>query len=201
MTTLNDQTPADISEAVGSVLSSVIRAAALLWSGRIHLQKGHLQEQILFADGTSAPIFRETTVDRRPEVPCVLVVRFRLRWVRGRGHWIFRRESVLNTPLFVGFPGFISKLWLANDERGRYRGLYEWDGPDLAEHYACCLWRVLQVVSVPGSISYQVVPGVTREEILARSSGWSDRDLAEQGQWWYPMAGHATPTPVNAGPE
>jgi FAD binding domain len=53
--------------------------------------------------------------------PCVLVVEFRLRAVRRRGHAVFRRESLLNTPLFAGFPGFVSKLWLADDERGRYR--------------------------------------------------------------------------------
>ena len=35
--------------------------------------------------------------------------------------------SLLNTPFFVGFPGFVSKLWLANDEHGVYRGLYRWD--------------------------------------------------------------------------
>ena len=54
--------------------------------------------------------------------PCVLVVEFRLQAVRGRGHAMFRRESLLNTPLFAGFPGLVSKLWLADDERGRYRG-------------------------------------------------------------------------------
>jgi hypothetical protein len=47
--------------------------------------------------------------------------------VRGLGHAAFRGESLLNTPLFAGFPGFVSKLWLANDGLGRYRGLYEWD--------------------------------------------------------------------------
>ncbi|HEY6313967.1 MAG TPA: hypothetical protein VIY52_24655 [Streptosporangiaceae bacterium] len=48
--------------------------------------------------------------------------------------------------------GLVSKLWLADDERGRYRGLYEWDGPRLAENYARALWRVLALVSVPGFI-------------------------------------------------
>lgn len=40
---------------------------------------------------------------------------------------MFRPMSLLNTPFFVGFPGFVSKLWLANDEHGVYRGLYQWD--------------------------------------------------------------------------
>src|SRR5262249_60837442 len=97
---------------------------------------------VRFADGTSAQVFRETVAERGPaRNPCVLVVEFRLRAVRGWGHAAFRRESLLNTPLFAGFPGFVSKLWLAHDDRGRYRGLYEWDDPLLAEGYARALWR------------------------------------------------------------
>jgi hypothetical protein len=64
-----------------------------------------------FADGTSARVYRETVVDRGPTLdPCVLIVEFRLRAVRGPGHAAFRLESLLNTPLFAGFPGFVSKL-------------------------------------------------------------------------------------------
>jgi hypothetical protein len=86
--------------------------------------------------------------------------------VRGRGHDLFRRESLLNTPLFVGFPGFVSKLWMANDEHGVYRGLYQWDGAQQAEYYARALWRVLALVSVPGSIRYRVLPELLRDDVL-----------------------------------
>ena len=104
--------------------------ARLLRQRRLHLPRQRVGMRLRFADGTSARVFRETTVDRGATLdPCVLVVEFRLRAVRGRGHAVFRRESLLNTPLFAGFPGLVSKLWLADDERGRYRGLYEWDGP------------------------------------------------------------------------
>src|SRR5512140_1565492 len=94
-------------------------------------------------------------------------VGLRLRAVRGWGHAVFRWESLLNTPLFAGFPGLVSKLWLADDERGRYRGLYEWDDPKRAEAYARALWRVLALVSVPGSIHYVVLPRLRRDELLA----------------------------------
>jgi len=125
--------------------------------------------RLQFADGTSARVYRETAVERDPaKDPCVLIVEFRLRAVRGRGHAAFRLESTLNTPLFVGFPGFVSKLWLADDERGRYRGVYEWDGPKLAENYARALWRVLALVSVRGSVHYVVLPGLRRDALLDR---------------------------------
>jgi hypothetical protein len=67
-----------------------------------------------FGDGSGGRIYRETIVQKATvDAPVVLVVAFRLRWVRGRGHALFRAESLLNTPLFVGFPGFVSKLRLA----------------------------------------------------------------------------------------
>ncbi|HLK73567.1 MAG TPA: hypothetical protein VKU77_07995 [Streptosporangiaceae bacterium] len=139
----------------------------LIWQRRMHLPSQRVGMGLRFADGTSARVFRETVVDRAPTAdPCVLVVEFRLRAVRGRGHAVFRRESLLNTLLFAGFPGLVSKLWLADDERGRYRGLYEWDGPQLAENYARALWRVLALVSVRGSIHYVVLPGLRRDVLL-----------------------------------
>ena len=98
----------------------------------------------------------------------MLIVSFRLRVVHGRMmHTLFRSESWLNTPLFVGFPGFVSKLWLAHDENDLYRGVYEWDGADRAEYYARCLWRVLALVSARGSIRYTIVPGLGRDVALA----------------------------------
>ena len=69
--------------------------------------------------------------------PCVLIVEFRLRAVRGRGHAAFRVESMLNTPLFAGFPpASFEAVAGPRQARGRYRGVYEWDGPRRAENYA-----------------------------------------------------------------
>jgi hypothetical protein len=158
--------------------------ALLLWRRRMHLPRQRVGTELRFADGTTARVYRETMVDRTAtQDPCVLVVAFRLRAVRGRGHALFRRESLLNTPLFAGFPGFVSKLWLADDERGRYRGLYEWDGPELAENYARALWRVLALVSEPGSIHYVVLPGLRRDAWLERPQEMpgAARDAAA---WW-----------------
>ena len=53
---------------------------------------------------------------------------------------------MLNTPLFVGFRGFVSKLWLTHDQAGFYRGMYEWDGPELAHAYVRALWWILALV-------------------------------------------------------
>jgi hypothetical protein len=161
--------------------------AGMLWRGQIHLPAGHVGKRIRFADGTTAPVYRETVVDRGPiQDPCALVVEFRLRVVRGRGHTLFRWESLLNTPLFVGFPGFVSKLWLAHDEHGRYRGIYEWDGSFLADCYARALWRVLALVSVPGSIHYVVLLGLHRDDLVTDSRK-PGATASGEGAWWRPV--------------
>jgi hypothetical protein len=144
--------------------------------------------QLHFADGTSARVYRETVVDRGPgKDPCILVVEFRLRFVRGWGHAIFRWESLLNTPLFAGFPGFVSKLWLAHDQHDVYRGVYEWDMPDRAEFYASCLWRVLALGCVPGSIHYRVVPGLRRDDVLRDPHLLDGTATDEPTAWWRPV--------------
>jgi hypothetical protein len=137
-----------------------------------------------FADGTSARVFRETVADVTPQEPCVLFVEFRLRVIRGpRGHALFRWESLLNTSLFVGFPGFVSKLWMANDQHGVYRGVYQWDGAASAEHYARSLWRVLELGCVAGSIHYMVLPGLRRDAVLAAPQ-LLDSAPGGKSAWW-----------------
>ena len=167
-----------------AVARCVVCTARLLAQRRIHQPREHLGQVLRFADGTLAPVYRETAVDRDPTDPCVLVVSFRLRGVSGRGHALFRAESLLNTVLFVGFPGFVSKLWLANDARGTYRGVYEWDGPAAAEAYARALWRVLALVSVRGSIDYRVVPGVRRDAVLRDPRLLEGVAPSEKAAWW-----------------
>jgi hypothetical protein len=100
---------------------------------------------------------------------------------------VFRSVSLLNTPLFVGFPGFVSKLWMADDEHGYYRGLYEWDDPARAQNYARALWRVLQLVSAPGSIHYRVLPGLRRQQVLDDPRLLGGPALPVTADWWRPV--------------
>ena len=181
---LDEQPPLAYGAALRALSACFGSTARLLWQRRMHLPAGRVGMRLRFADGSTARVYRETAVDRGATVDtCVLVVEFQLRAVRGRGHAVFRRESLLNTPLFTGFPGFVSKLWLADDEHGRYRGLYEWDGPQLAENYARALWRVLALVSVRGSIHYVVLPGLRRDALLGRPQLPADT-AADAAAWW-----------------
>jgi hypothetical protein len=179
-----ERPPLPYPVAVRALAGCFTNTARLLWQRRMHLPRGRVGMRLRFADGTSSPVYRETVVDRGPTLdPCVLIVEFRLRAVRGRGHAAFRVESMLNTPLFAGFPGFVSKLWLADDERGRYRGVYEWDGPQLAEDYARALWRVLALVSVRGSIHYVVLPRLRRDVLLDGPDVLASA-TADGAAWW-----------------
>jgi hypothetical protein len=118
----------------------------------------------------------------------VLVVGFRLRRVhRPLAHALFRAESELNTVLFAGFRGLVSKLWLRHDQNGLYRGVYQWDGTEAAVAYVRALWWPLALVSEPGSIHYAVLPGLDRDCILA-DPDLVDSVVARPGGWWRPVA-------------
>lgn len=171
--------------AVRSLSACVLKAGALLRQRAISHPTDHVGQVLRFGDGSSGRIYRETTVSTAAvDSPVVLVVAFRLRWVRGRGHALFRAESLLNTPLFVGFPGFVSKLWLAHDENGVYRGFYQWDGLELAEAYVRSLWWVLALVCVRGSIHYVVLPALSRDEVLADPTLLDGGVPSQRRAWW-----------------
>jgi hypothetical protein len=88
--------------------------------------------------------------------------------------------------LFVGFPGFVSKWWLAHDENGVYRGLYDWDGPARAASYARALWWVLMLVSVRSSIRWRVLPGARRNDLVDAANRFTP--TSEDDRWWRPAA-------------
>ena len=153
---------------------------------RLHQPANHVGRRPHFADGTSTEVYRETVIDRPPpRDPAVLFVEFRLRLLRRDwAHRLFRLESELNTVLFAGFPGLVSKIWCRHDERGVYRGLYQWDGPASAEAYVRALWWVLALVSVRGSIHYAVFPGLHRDEVLDNPERMAGVAPDEAAAWW-----------------
>ncbi len=164
----NHQDPLPYGVAARAEARCAVRTAVLLAQRRIHQPSQHVGLGLRFADGTSARVYRETVVDgawRR--IPAS-------SWSSSgcgscaAGDTPSSAGRACSTPRCSwAIPGFVSKLWLAHDQHGVYRGLYEWDGAERAEHYARCLWRVLALGSVPGSIHYRVVPGLRRDEVLA----------------------------------
>lgn len=149
--------------------SSAWVTAELLAQKKLSLPERFVGDRLLFADDTTSRIFRETVRHGLPErQPALLVVRFRLRFVRcSRAmHAMFRVASIANTLLFAGFPGFVSKLWTTDLQTGIYRGIYEWDGAEQATTYAITLAKLLKHVCVPGSVQFHVEPSIKRDEFL-----------------------------------
>jgi hypothetical protein len=182
---MNEQAPLPYRNAMAETIRCIAATTALFAHRRLRHPPARVGTLLRFADGTSAPVYRETAVrDREPHDPCVLIVAFRLRLVRGRGHALFRAESWLNIPLFVGYPGFVSKLWLTHDDRGVYRGVYQWDGAEQAARYARCLWRVLAIASVAGSIHYRVLPSLRRDDVLDAPHLLDDVAPEDTMAWW-----------------
>ncbi|HEX6508815.1 MAG TPA: hypothetical protein VF221_14400 [Chloroflexota bacterium] len=188
---MNEQVPVPYGVAARAVIRCAASTVGLLVRRRIHLPSENVAMRLRFADGTTARVYRETVVEGAvTDDPCVLLVEFRLYFVRGWGHILFRWESLLNTPLFVGFPGFVSKLWMTNDKHGVYRGVYEWDGPQRAEHYARSLWRVLALGCMPSSIHYIVLPGLRRDEVL-KDPHLLDTVAPDDATAWWRIVGAA----------
>jgi hypothetical protein len=186
---LVEEPPVAVVSAARAMVACMVRMVLLLLRRRVHQPRDRLGRQVRFANGSTSAIYRETTVDGSPPTaPAALVVCFRLRWVHSDlGHALFRLESILNTAFFVGFPGFVSKLWLRHDEEGLYRGVYQWDGPALAVAYVRALWWVLALVSVPGSIHYKVLPGVSRDGLLTDPVDEDGFAPSGPDRWWRPV--------------
>lgn len=167
----------------------ILQTLVMLATGKIEMPRGEVGRVVVFADGSTSMVYRETTLrTESPADPVLLVVRFRLRLIeRNRvAHALFRFESLFNTVLFAAHRGFRTKLWLTDTNSGFYRGIYEWQRSDSAVEYA----EVLRVVLAPwveaGSFDYRVVDGPDREGFL---DGRVEAEaVGDPGTlWWAPV--------------
>lgn len=182
---LTERPPHGLGRASGAIAVCLARTASQLYRREISQPRERVGHVLHFSDGTSGQVYRETRSRcRRLEQPTTLLVGFRLRYVHGHGHRLFRAESLLNTVLFAGFPGFRSKLWLAHDTNDLYRGVYEWDGAAGAESYARSLWWALALVSERSSIHYVAIPDLRRDDLLHDPEILRTVAPSGGGEWW-----------------
>ena len=173
--------------AIGALLACAARFVWRVARRNLHQPPAGVGRELRFADGSTARVYRVTVSDHQaPREPTLLVVSFRLRGVRREWeHATFRVESVCNTLLFAGFPGFVSKRWLDHDQNGVYRGIYQWDGEARAAAYVGALWWPLALVSANGSIHATIVPGVRTDEALVSPALLGS--VPGAGEWWRPV--------------
>ena len=193
--TLGSASTCSMTAAVGAETQVCGGRCRFTLRGNLHQPRHNHGLVISFADGTSGEVYRETAVaGHAVKAPVYLAVTFRLRAIGGRrwAHALFRAESLLNTVLFAGFQGLISKLWLRHDQSNRYRGLYQWDGSTSALRYVNALWWVLAMVSDPASIEYVIIPGFECDRILAEPSLFEGLPGGDQA-WWRPISSVSSP--------
>src|SRR6476620_11555869 len=154
-------------------LRSVPTAARDLLARRTHCYASRLGRPLKMSDGRTYVPFRHTrktaSTWSTSAPPAVLQPRFRLPFFAPRRRWLhalFRVVCIVTTPFFVGLPGFRSKLWMVDPDSGDFAGLYEWDDAPTARAYAEGLSKVLRLLSVRGSVSYELRSGCTVDEYL-----------------------------------
>jgi hypothetical protein len=151
----------------------------------------HVGAMLSFRDGTTSRVFRETyVVGAATSEPVLLVIRFRLAFLGDLGllHAGFRRECLIHTPLFAGFRGIRSKLWLEDEDTRVYRGVYQWDGEEDAATYAARMVGLLAPFSNRVTARSQLVPGLTRSDFLLDP----DATTGEVSDGWWRLAHRAT---------
>lgn len=170
-----------IDRAGDAGLATVVRAALgsgwhyceLAAAGALHLRRERLGRRYRIDQGGSYAVFRETvSTDATVGEPVVLIVGFRLRFIGSSApmHWLFQRLCILTTPFWSGFHGFRVKLWMVEPQRKNYLGIYAWNGHENAARYARLLVRVLQPLSTPGSVWYEIRDWETLPRYLAAHS-------------------------------
>ena len=170
--------------AVADFARCVLGWGGLVANRRLTSPKENLGARLNFPDGLSSFVSRETAVtDAATNAPTPLVIQFRLAALGSNRllHAAFRRECVLHTPLFAGFPGFRSTLWIDDVETGVYRGVYAWQGGDLERHYAARMVALLAPFSNAGTARHQVLEGLRRDDFLVHPELAPD---AIEGDWW-----------------
>ena len=113
----------------------LLKSSALLLNGRAKFSRERVGQTLITENGRQFKILREVKIKPKPHQPDLPNSVFRV-WFRTKAapqNTI--RLSHLTTLGFLGMPGFRSKLWLYDDTRGEFGGIYEWDTIEDADNY------------------------------------------------------------------
>ena len=138
---------------------SVVRTVGFALGGRLHYPQSRLGQVVTDEDGNRFTIFREVIVDPTPQQPripgAVLTLHFRVTNLSPEMNKFY---SGLPLPLYMGDPGFRSKLFTINGSE--CQSIYEWDTVKDAQNY-------LKSVALK-TILRRAVPGSVRSKITSR---------------------------------
>lgn len=131
----------------------------LVFSNQLHLAKENLGKNFRVRDGQTYSVFHDTISDKNYSQPEVtLIVHFRLKLIRNNSffHWLFQSLCLLDTPVWVGFPGFRRKFWMVDIHTKDYLGIYRYEGSENAKSYAEYISAVLIPLSTKNSVWFEV---------------------------------------------
>jgi hypothetical protein len=138
-------------------ISSVIKTISFVVTGRLHFPAQRIGEVVTDETGQRFTIFREVVVDPakdQPEHPgAILVIHFQVISMSPELNSFY---SLIPLPLYIGDPGFRSKLFTIN---GEYcQSIYEWDSIQDAENYVNSVaLKTILMRAVPNSVLHKVV--------------------------------------------
>jgi hypothetical protein len=143
-----------------AMLRLTLRTLGYQMTGRLHTRRERIGTTFTNGDGREFIVFKETILDPAPSEAKMPQAVFRVQFQVPRiVRWRDRLIIALKSPMFVGQPGFRSKLWMVDEKNCVYQGVYEWDTIQAAEEYAhSTSMAFMRSVAVPGGLSYEIVP-------------------------------------------
>jgi hypothetical protein len=152
--------PLDRRQVAVQAARCVVRSGVLVARRELHVDPHRPGWVATLPDGRAFHVYRSTwSSEPAAGELVVLSVWFRLRAVPAHAwwrRWLFERESLLNTLLFAGFPGYRTKWWMVDLDTNEFAGRYTWVGRDAAERYARYITSLLRPLSVPGSVGVRI---------------------------------------------
>ncbi|MBU1110149.1 hypothetical protein KKB83_00840 [Patescibacteria group bacterium] len=154
-------------------LFSAWQFLSLVRNRTLHLKFDRIGTAYNIKDRGSYQILRESiNYLELDEEPVVLIVAFRMKFLGNSSflHRLFLSLSILTTPVWSGFPGFHTKLWMVDPKTNNYLGAYQWYGEENAKVYQGFLLRLLNTLAVTNSISIDRHPKTDLEDFLKSCS-------------------------------
>ncbi|MCX7710552.1 MAG: YdhR family protein [Clostridia bacterium] len=139
-------------------LSDFFHYHILFFTGKIEFPREKINQDIKMENRSEFKIFLHIVNKeklRNSQRKVKLIVSFRVKKMS-----LFQRKllPVLSTPFFAGCPGFISKMFLMNEQERTFRGIYEWASEEAVRSYISSYpnWFMTKN-AVSGSLSYMMI--------------------------------------------
>lgn len=147
-------------------------------SFRNHFPNGSIGDTLEMNDTTKFKIFRHVVVGKKKKLKeekgAIFIIRFKLAEMSVDENEKYSRRPI---PMFIGLPGFRAKFWMNNSETGYNQGIYQWKTEQDAINYSNSFAvDFMSKRSVPGSISFEIIPNTNIYEYV---SGLKKRSMTD----------------------